>query len=115
MAELKKAVPAVEEQDVQSVIAEAQKTGSLSESKFMALLSVMMAKEARLAQKEAALEVALKARDAQRQIESENYTISKIETQKNCKHLKGGKGRTRAQQRDPNVYARICTDARIKV
>jgi hypothetical protein len=104
-----KAVPATEV-DVNSVLIEAQKTGNLSESKFMALLSIMMAKEARIAEKEAALEIALKARDDQRKKESENYTISKIENQKGCKHLKGGKGRTRGQQRDPAVYFHTFTD-----
>ncbi len=103
------------EVDINGVLAEAQKTGNLSETKFMALLSVMMAKEARLAEKEAALEVALKARDAQRRVESENYTISKIENQKNCKHLKGGKGRTRGQQRDPAVYPHTYTDGKIVI
>ena len=98
------------EVDVKGVLQEAQKTGNLSEAKFMALLSIMMAKEARLAEKEAALEVQLKARDDQRKKESENYTIAKIETQKNCKHLKGGKGRTRGQQRDPAVYLHIYTN-----
>jgi len=113
MTDLKK-VPATEV-DVNSVLAEAQKTGNLSESKFMALLSIMMAKEARIAEKEAALEVALKARDNQRKKESENYTIAKIETQKACKHLKGGKGRTRGQQRDPAVYAHTFTDGTIVI
>ena len=97
------AVPQTEV-DVQSVLQEASKTGNLSEAKFMALLSIMMAKEARLAEKEAALEAQIKARDEQRKHESEQYTIAKIETQKACKHLKGGKGRTRGQQRDPAVY-----------
>lgn len=114
MTEPNKTVPATEV-NVNAVLAEAQKTGNLSESKFMALLSVMMAKEARIAEKEAALEVALHARDKQRKVESENYTISKIENQKNCKHLKGGRGRTRGQQRDPAVYAHTFTDGTIVI
>lgn len=101
--------------DVNAVLAEAQKTGNLSESKFMALLSIMMAKEARIAEKEAALEIALKARDDQRKLESENYTVSKITNQKNCKHLKGGRGRTRGQQRDPAVYAHTFTNGDIVI
>ncbi len=114
MTDPNKKVPATEV-DVNSVLQEAQKTGNLSDSKFMALLSIMMAKEARIAEKEAALEVALKARDDQRRQESENYTISKIETQKACKHLKGGKGRTRGQQRDPAVYAHTFTDGKVVI
>jgi hypothetical protein len=98
------------EVDVDSVLAEAQKTGNLNEAKFIALLNVMMAKEARIAAKEAALEEALKARDAQRRRDSENYTVAKIEAQKACKHLKGGKSRSRGQQKDPAVYSHIFTD-----
>lgn len=98
------------EVDVAGVLQEAQKTGNLSEAKFMALLSIMMAKEARLAEKEAALEERLQAIDEQRRRESEQFTIAMIENQKRCKHLKGGKGRTRGQQRDPAVYAHTFTD-----
>lgn len=101
--------------DVKSVLQEAQKTGNLSEEKFMALLTVMMAKEARIAEKEAALEIALQAKDANRRRDSENYTIAKIETQKHCKHLKGGKGRTRGQQRDPAVYGHTFTDGTVVI
>jgi len=97
------------EVDVNAVLADAAKTGNLSEAKFMALLGIMMAKEARIAEKEAALEVALKARDEQRRRDSENYTVAKIEAQKACKHLKGGKGRTRGQQKDPAVYLHTFT------
>jgi len=46
---------AATEVDVQSVLQEAQKTGNLSEAKFMALLSIMMAKEARIAEREGSL------------------------------------------------------------
>ena len=109
-----KKVPATEV-DVQSVLQEAQKTGNLSEAKFMALLSVMMAKEARIAEKEASLEIALKARTDSRKKESENYTVAKIQNQKACKHLKGGKGRTRGQQRDPAVYAHTFTDGKLVI
>jgi hypothetical protein len=104
------AKPASTEVDVNSVFQEATKTGNISDAKLAALLSIMMAKEARIAEKEQALEVALKARDQQRRRDSENYTISKIETQKACKHLKGGKGRNRGQQKDPAVYSHIFTD-----
>jgi hypothetical protein len=109
------AKPASTEVDVNAVLAEAQKTGNLSDSKFMALLSIMMAKEARLAEKEKDLELRLQARDAQRRKESESYTIAKIETQTKCKHLKGGKGRKRGQQRDPAVYAHTFTDGTIQI
>ncbi len=52
----------------------------------------------------------MKARDQQRRRDSENYTVAKIEAQKACKHLKGGKGRQRAQAKDPAVYHHIFTD-----
>jgi hypothetical protein len=97
------------ELDVAALLADAAKVGSLSEAKFTALLSLMMAKEARIAEKEASLEVALKARDDQRKRDSENYTIAKIEAQKDCRHLKGGKGRQRGQQKDPAVYMHTFT------
>jgi hypothetical protein len=103
--------PVKAEPDVAALLADMQKAGSLSDAKFTALLSLMMAKEARIAEKEAALEVTLQARDAQRRRDSENYTISKIEAQKACRHLKGGKGRSRGQQKDPSVYLHTFTNS----
>lgn len=100
----------VNEPDVARVIGAAKKSGSLDPDQFMAMLGLLVKKEARLAEKEAALEEALQARDAQRKHESESYTIAKIENQKACKHLKGGKSRTRGQQRDPNVFGHTFTD-----
>ena len=85
-------------------------SAKMSEASLMQLLNIMAAKEARIAEKEAALEQALKARDMARRRDSENYTIAKIELQKACKHLKGGKGRQRGQQKDPAVYSHIFTD-----
>jgi len=82
----------------------------VTSAQLTAWISTMAAKEARIAEKEQALEVALKARDQQRRRDSENYTISKIETQKACRHLKGGIGRQRGQQKDPAVYSHIFTD-----
>jgi hypothetical protein len=99
----------VPEGNVNSILTKATK-GNISESDFAALLSIMMAKEVRIAEKESALEQALQARDQQRRRDSENYTIAKIEAQKNCKHLKGGTGRQRAQAKDPAVYFHIFTD-----
>jgi len=88
---------------------------SVSEESLMALLSIMAAKEARIAEKEALLEQALKARDEARRRDSENYTVSIIETQKACRHLKGGKGRQRNQQRDPAVYHHTFTDGKVQI
>ncbi|SRR5258708_11721581 len=98
------------EPNVNSLLAKATTKGGISESDFASLLTIMMAKEVRIAEKEAALEVALSARDAQRRRDSENYTVAKIEVQKACRHLKGGKGRSRAQQRDPAVFLHTFTD-----
>lgn len=97
------------EPNVNAILTKATK-GGISETDFAALLSIMMAKEVRIAEKEAALEVALQARDQQRRRDSENYTVAKIEAQKACKHLKGGASRSRAQQKDPAVYLHIFTD-----
>lgn len=87
-----------------------KKGNIVSEESLLALLTIMAAKEARIAEKEAALEEALKNRDAQRRRDSDNYTIAKIEAQKACRHLKGGKGRQRGQQRDPAVYSHTFTN-----
>ena len=86
-----------------------QKGKAVSEENLIRLLEIMAAKEARIAEKEAALEVALAARDQQRRRDSENYTVAKIEAQKACRHLKGGSGRQRGQQKDPHVYLHTFT------
>lgn len=110
-----KAAGQSKESDVSRAINVAKTTGSLDEGKFMAMLALLVKKEARLAETEAALEQALQARDQQRKHQSESYTISKIETQKACKHLKGGKSRTRGQQKDPNVYSHQFTDRTVVI
>jgi hypothetical protein len=96
--------------NVSSSIQEAAKTGSLTTSQFELMLAVLLKKEAKLAEQENALEVARAGRDAMRKQESENYTATKIENQTRCKHLKGGASRSRAQQRDPNVFLHTFTD-----
>lgn len=98
------------EQNVGASIQTATKTGSLSTTQFELMLSVLLKKEAKLAEQENALEVAREGRDAMRKQESENFTIVKIENQTRCKHLKGGATRSRAQQRDPNVFLHTFTD-----
>lgn len=108
------AVPATEV-DINSVLQEAATKGSLSDAKFSALLSLMMAKEARLAEKEEFLNQQSAARDEERKRESERFTIALIENQKNCKHLKGGGGRSRSQQRDPAVYGHTFTDGKMHI
>jgi hypothetical protein len=82
----------------------------VTEEALFQLLSIMAAKEARISEKEQLLEQALEAKDKARRRDSENYTVAKIEAQKACRHLKGGKGRQRGQQRDPSVYHHIFTD-----
>jgi hypothetical protein len=114
MSQNQKPVPETEV-DVNSVLAEAATKGSLSDAKFTALLSLMMAREARLAEKEKLLDEQIAARDEERKRESERYTIAIIENQKNCTHLKGGKGRSRAQQRDPAVYGHTFTDGKVHI
>ncbi|VVB52033.1 Uncharacterised protein [uncultured archaeon] len=105
-----KAIAASAESDVNSLLVAASKTGTISGEQFTALFAVMMAKEARIAAKELALEESLKARDEQRRRDSDNYTVAKIETQKACRHLKGGRGRQRGQQKDPAVYLHTFTN-----
>lgn len=95
--------------NVNAILAKASR-GNISDSDFASLLTLMMAKEVRVAEKEAALNAAIKARNDQRKKESENYTIAKIESQKKCKHLKGGASRQRNQSKDPAVYAHTFSD-----
>jgi hypothetical protein len=38
-----------------------------------------------------------------------------MEFQKNCKHLKGGAGRKRGQQKDPAVFQHTFTDASVQI
>ena len=110
----KPSIPATEV-DINSVLQEAATKGSLSDAKFTALLSLMMAKEARLAEKEELLNQQIAARDEERKRESERFTISLIESQKACKHLKGGQGRSKNQQRDPAVYGHTFTDGKVQI
>jgi hypothetical protein len=109
MTDPKKAAPATDV-DVDGIIAEAAKTGNLSDSKFNAFLSIMMAKEARLAEKEANLEIQMNALDVERKKESERFVMDKIINQKKCRHLKGGLSRQRGQQTDPSVAAHTFID-----
>lgn len=106
----KQQTPEVTEANMDSVLAQAASGGDLDDAGFKALLQLMMMKEKRLILKEAELERIQTHRDQQARVNSEQYTISKIETQKNCKHLKGGKSRQRGQQKDPAVYAHTFTD-----
>ena len=100
----------VNESNMDAVLTQAANGGDLNESDFKALLSLMVLKEKRLIQKEADLDRLQAERDKQAKINSEQYTIAKITTQKNCRHLKGGKSRQRGQQKDPAVYAHTFTD-----
>lgn len=101
---------AITEENMGTVLQTAASGGELNESDFKQLLALMMMKERRLIQKEAELERIQVERDKQARLNSEQYTVAKIETQKNCKHLKGGKTRQRGQQKDPNVFAHTFTD-----
>ena len=68
------------------------------------MLEILIAREAKVAQKELDLEEKIKVRDEIRRRESETYTVGMINTQATCKHLKGSGTRRRNQQRDPNVF-----------
>lgn len=110
MANPKKDAFEVTEANMDDVLQKAAGGGDLDDAGFKALLTLMMMKEKRLIQKEADLERVQIERDKQARINSEQYTIAKIETQKKCRHLKGGKSRQRGQQKDPAVYAHTFTD-----
>lgn len=118
MSDQKPAVPAASAAapDVEVLKAVGISKGkSVTEDSLLALLSIMAGKEARIAEKEALLEQALEAKDKARRRDSENYTVAKIETQKECRHLKGGKGRQRNQQRDPAVYHHTFTNGEVHI
>jgi hypothetical protein len=104
------ATPEITESNMDKVLNDAANGGSLDDAGFKALLQLMMLKEKRLIVKEAELERIQVERDKQAKVNSEQYTVAKIETQKSCRHLKGGKGRQRGQQKDPAVYAHTFTD-----
>lgn len=89
--------------DVNALLAEAQKTVLVPDALLKAL-EIMAMREVRLSQKEEALEKQRKAIDAERRKESERYMIERIAKQSNCKHLKGGRFRSKGQQADPAVY-----------
>jgi hypothetical protein len=87
-------------------------TPSISESRLAEMLSVLLSKEAKLAEKEAMLEQQMKARDEERKLESQRYIMDRISVQMNCRHLKGGKGKSKRQQKDPAVYLHTFTDGK---
>lgn len=103
------------ESEKQLAAAGIAKGKSITEDSLLALLTIMAGKEARIAEKERLLEETLAARDQARRRDSENYTVAKIEAQKACRHLKGGKGRQRGQQRDPAVYHHTFTNGSVQI
>lgn len=80
--------------------------------RLTAMLELLLKKEAALAAQEQQLAERRKAFDARQREASNQYTVARIEAQKNCKHLKGGASRKRNQQRDPNVYMHRFTDGK---
>ncbi len=101
--------------ELSSLVDQVSVTGMVTAEQFNSYLALMFAKEAKIIQKEEALEQQIAARDEERKRESERYTIAIIENQKACKHLKGGPGRTRGQQRDPAVYRHTFTDGKMHI
>jgi hypothetical protein len=68
------------------------------------LLQLMMAKEARLAEKEFNDEQARKARNAQREVSARSHVEKTLLKQARCRHEKGGKNGPRSGVLDYNVY-----------
>jgi len=100
----------VTEANMGEVLNSAANGAVLNDGEFKALLSLMMLKEKRLIEKEADLDRIAAERDKVAKINSEQFTVAKITTQRNCRHMKGGKSRQRGQQKDPAVYAHTFTD-----
>lgn len=89
--------------------------GTVSVEQFQQLISLMAAKEQRLMAKEQELAILQQIRDKQDKQSSDQIMFAKMLTQKNCKHLKGGKTRQRGQQKDPNVFAHTFTDGSVMI
>ncbi len=68
------------------------------------LLQLMMAKEARLAEKEQNDEKARVARNAQREVSAKSHVEKTLLKQARCRHEKGGKNGPRSGVLDYNVY-----------
>lgn len=89
--------------------------GGLTAEGLLAIVGVLLKKEANLAQKEAEFERKKAESDARARESSNQFTIAKIEAQKNCKHLKGGSSRKRGQQKDFNLYSHTFTDGKVVI
>src|ERR1700676_822739 len=68
------------------------------------LLQLMMAKEARIAEKEFNDEQARRARNAQREVSAKSHVEKTLLKQARCRHEKGGKNGPRSGVLDYNVY-----------
>ena len=68
------------------------------------LLQLMMAKEARIAEKEQNDEAARRARNAQREVSAKSHVEKTLLKQARCRHEKGGRNGPRSGVLDYNVY-----------
>jgi len=109
-----KPVAAAPQSDTQSLQSSLLK-GGLTADSLLAIVGVLLQKEAKLAEKEAEYERRKTESDIRQREASNQFTIAKIENQKNCKHLKGGASRKRGQQKDYNLYAHTFTDGKIYI
>lgn len=99
------AAQSTEEVGTEAILARVLAGGDVTQVGLMALVNLLMAKEKRLLQKEAELAQRDKDTDEQARANCQQFTAAKIETQRNCKHLKGGKNRQRGNQKDFNVFS----------
>src|SRR5690349_15950114 len=89
--------------------------GGLTADSLLAIVGVLLQKEAKIAEREAEFERKKAESDIRQREASNQFTIAKIENQKNCKHLKGGASRKRGQQKDYNVYAHTFADSKVYI
>lgn len=87
--------------------------GGLTADGLLAIVGILLKKEAVVAQKEQEYERKKEASDARARESSNQFTIAKIENQKNCKHLKGGASRKRGQQKDHNLFSHTFADGKV--
>lgn len=111
MTEPQKVVPTAPTSDLAASLAK----GGLTADGLLAIVGVLLQKEAKLAAAEADLERRRAESDVRQREASNQFTIAIIEAQKNCKHLKGGHSRKRGQQKDYNLYSHTFTDGKIVI
>lgn len=107
--------PQAEEVSTDAILSRVLAGGDVSQVGLLALVNLLMAKEKRVLAKEAELAQRDADRDAADRANCEQFTAAKIEAQRKCRHLKGGKTRQRGNQKDYNVYSHRFADGKVQI